>query len=151
MARLNLTELSSLRVSRHQIPAHNFIPNTSIRNKPLLIYHSCIPPSTSASSIEAHLKEIGVVTPQWRYTMYVTTHFHSTTHEVLCISSGKATLCKSSSCIAISTMKLPHGQYPVILMISRLWRRNESGKGRGFGRDGRCSRGSSRGRASSNQ
>jgi len=25
--------------------------------------------------------------------MYSTTHFHSTTHEVLCISSGKAKLC----------------------------------------------------------
>ncbi|KAI9798513.1 MAG: hypothetical protein M1833_004780 [Piccolia ochrophora] len=36
---------------------------------------------------------MGVVTPQWRYTMYSTTHFHSTTHEVLCIARGKATLC----------------------------------------------------------
>ncbi len=26
--------------------------------------------------------------------MYSTTHFHSTTHEVLCISSGRAKLCK---------------------------------------------------------
>ncbi|EPE31071.1 RmlC-like cupin [Glarea lozoyensis ATCC 20868] len=93
MARLNLTALSSLRVSRHQIPAHNLIPNTSIQNKPLLIYHSCIHPSTSAKGIEAHLQEVGVVTPQWRYSMFDTTHFHSTTHEVLCISAGKATLC----------------------------------------------------------
>jgi len=31
--------------------------------------------------------------PQWRYTMYSQTHFHSTTHEVLCVSSGNAKLC----------------------------------------------------------
>ncbi|TVY82792.1 Uncharacterized protein LSUE1_G002257 [Lachnellula suecica] len=93
MARLSLTPLNSLRVSRHQIPRHNLIPNTSLQNKPLLIYHSCIPSSVSASSIEKHLEETGVVTPQWRYTMYSTTHFHSTAHEVLCIAAGKAMLC----------------------------------------------------------
>jgi hypothetical protein len=70
MAQLNLHPLSTLKVSRHQIPAHNLIPNTSIQNKPLLIYHSCLPASS-------------------------TTHFHSTTHEVLCISSGRARLCMS--------------------------------------------------------
>jgi len=93
MARLNLTPLSSLDVATHQIPRHNHIPNTSIQSRPLLIYHSCIPSSSTASSIESHLKEVGVVAPQWRYTMYSTTHFHSTTHEVLCISSGRAKLC----------------------------------------------------------
>lgn len=93
MALLNLKSPSSLQVSRHLIPQHQLIPNTSIQNKPLLIYHSCIPSSASASNIETHLKVVGVVSPQWRYTMYSTTHFHSTTHEVLCISSGRAKLC----------------------------------------------------------
>ncbi|KUJ16834.1 uncharacterized protein LY89DRAFT_65883 [Mollisia scopiformis] len=93
MVRLNLTSLSTLKISRHQIPAHGLIPNTSIQKQPLLIYHSCLPTSATASTIEAHLNAINVVTPQWRYTMYSTTHFHSTTHEVLCISSGRAKLC----------------------------------------------------------
>lgn len=87
-----LTPLSSLRVSRHQIPAHNLIPNTSITHRPLYIYHSAFS-SPSASSIETHLTSIGVVTPQWRYTMFSYTHFHSTTHEVLCVSAGRAKLC----------------------------------------------------------
>ncbi|KAI1449091.1 RmlC-like cupin domain-containing protein [Annulohypoxylon stygium] len=91
---LKLTPLASLRVSRHSIPAYNLIPNTSIQNKPLLHYHEVFPPSTlTASAIESHLTAVGVVEPQWRYTMYSTTHFHSTTHEVLCISQGKAKLC----------------------------------------------------------
>ncbi|KAF2435604.1 hypothetical protein EJ08DRAFT_604647 [Tothia fuscella] len=84
--------LTSLKVSSYQIPAHRLIPNTSIQNKPLLIYHSCFPISANAASIESHLMSQGVVKPQWRYTMYSTTHFHSTTHEVLCISQGSATL-----------------------------------------------------------
>jgi hypothetical protein len=70
MAPLSLTALSSLTVSTHQIPAHALIPNTSISHKALLIYHSCFPPTASASAIEAHLKATGVVVPQWRYTMY---------------------------------------------------------------------------------
>ncbi|KAI0599492.1 RmlC-like cupin domain-containing protein [Biscogniauxia sp. FL1348] len=86
--------VASLRVSRHQIPAYNLIPNTSILNKPLLHYHEAFPRATvTASAIESHLTSIGVVEPQWRFTMYSATHFHSTTHEVLCISHGKAKLC----------------------------------------------------------
>lgn len=88
-----LTPLKQLRVSSHQIPAFARLPNTSIQQKPLLIYHSAFPPSTSASAIECHLSALSVVTPQWRYTMYSTTHFHSTTHEVLVVASGKARLC----------------------------------------------------------
>ncbi|KAI1455532.1 RmlC-like cupin domain-containing protein [Annulohypoxylon moriforme] len=92
--KLTPTPLASLRVSRHSIPAHNLIPNTSIQNKPLLHYHEVFPPSTlTASAIESHLTAVGVVEPQWRYTMYSTTHYHSTSHEVLCISQGKAKLC----------------------------------------------------------
>ena len=93
-AKLALTPLSALRVSRHHIPAHNLIPNTSIQNKPLLHYHGAFPPgSLTASAVESHLSSVGVVEPQWRFTMYSTTHFHSTSHEVLCISRGKARLC----------------------------------------------------------
>ncbi|KAF2136114.1 uncharacterized protein K452DRAFT_292697 [Aplosporella prunicola CBS 121167] len=91
--KVHLTPLSKLRVSRHQIPSYALLPNTSIQQKPLLIYHTAFSTNTSASAIEAHLASTGVVTPQWRYSMYTTTHFHSTTHEVLCISSGKALLC----------------------------------------------------------
>jgi uncharacterized protein YjlB len=87
-----VTPLASLKVTTHQIPAHGLIPNTSILNKPLLIYHSCFPSTTTASIIESHLKSIGVVTPQWRYSMFPTTHFHTTTHEVLSISHGSATV-----------------------------------------------------------
>ncbi|TDZ67852.1 Uncharacterized protein CTRI78_v002635 [Colletotrichum trifolii] len=87
-----LTPLSSLRVSKHFIPAHGLLPNTSIQNKPLFIYHSAFP-SASASAIESHLSSVGVVEPRWRYTMYSTSHFHSTTHELLCISNGRARLC----------------------------------------------------------
>lgn len=93
MAELRLTAPASLRVSKHYIPAHERIPNTSIQNKPLLIYRDAFPDSGSASRVEAHLKEVGVVQPQWRYTMYKETHYHSTTHEVLCVASGAGKLC----------------------------------------------------------
>ncbi|KAK4541672.1 hypothetical protein LTR36_007816 [Oleoguttula mirabilis] len=88
-----LTPLKDLRVVKHQIPAHGLIPNTSIQNKPLLIYRSAFPSGTGAAQIEKHLASVGVVTPQWRYTMYSTSHFHSTSHEVLAIASGQARLC----------------------------------------------------------
>jgi hypothetical protein len=94
MPGLQLTPLAVLRISSYQIPGHFFIPNTSMQHKPLLIYHSYFPSNTTASCIETHLETIGVVSPQWRYTMYSTTHFHSTTHEVLCIAQGRARLCK---------------------------------------------------------
>ncbi|KAI4859722.1 RmlC-like cupin domain-containing protein [Hypoxylon rubiginosum] len=88
------TPLASLRVSRHSIPAHGLIPNTSIQNQPLFHYHGAFPAATlTASSVESHLTSVGVVEPQWRFTMYSTTHFHSTTHELLCITRGKAKLC----------------------------------------------------------
>lgn len=71
-----LTPLSDLRVLRHQIPAHGLTPNTSIQNKPLLIYKSAFAPTVTAGDIEAHLSSVGVVSPQWRYSMYTTSHFH---------------------------------------------------------------------------
>ncbi|CAG7555754.1 unnamed protein product [Fusarium equiseti] len=90
---MSLTPLASLRVSKHLIPAHNLIPNCSLQQKPLLHYHAAFQRPISASKIESHLTSIGAVTPQWRYTMYSQTHFHSTSHEVLCISHGRARLC----------------------------------------------------------
>jgi uncharacterized protein YjlB len=90
---MSVTALSALRVSKYQVPAYKRIPNTSIQDKPVLIYHGAFSDSSSASSIEAHLKSVGVVTPQWRYTMFSETHFHSTTHEVLSIASGSAKCC----------------------------------------------------------
>lgn len=57
-----------------------------------MIYHSAFL-QPSASSIKSHLKSVGVVTPQWEYTMFSETHFHSTTHEVLSIASGSAKCC----------------------------------------------------------
>ena len=88
-----LTALRDLRVSSYQVAAFKLMPNTSIQKKPLLIYHSAFHSSTSASAIESHLSDVGVVNPQWRYTMYRQSHFHSTSHEVLCVASGKARLC----------------------------------------------------------
>lgn len=87
--------LSGLRVSSHQIPAHGLFPNTSVQQKPLMIYHSAFSSSstTTPSSIEAHVESIRAVVPQWRYTMYSFSHYHSTSHEVLCIASGAAKCC----------------------------------------------------------
>jgi len=71
-----LTPFKDLRVLRHQIPAHGLTPNTSIQNKPLLIYKSTFTSTVTAGEIETHLSSVGVVTPQWRYSMYTTSHFH---------------------------------------------------------------------------
>lgn len=92
-ATLAPTPLSNLTLSTYHIPAHELIPNTSIQQKPLLIYRSAFPPTATISQIESHLSSIGAVQPKWRYTMYSTTHFHSTTHEVLAIASGSARVC----------------------------------------------------------
>ena len=88
-----LTPLKQLKVSHYQIPAHGLTPNTSIQNKPLMLYHKVFKPNTSASAIEAHLDKTGVVSPSWRFTMYSYSHFHSTSHETLCVYSGAAKLC----------------------------------------------------------
>lgn len=90
---LSITPLKSLRVSKHLIPAHGLIPNTSILNKPMFIYHSAFPSNCGADAVEQHLTTVGVVQPQWVYTMYSTSHFHSTSHEVLVIANGEARLC----------------------------------------------------------
>ncbi|KAF1935046.1 hypothetical protein EJ02DRAFT_460715 [Clathrospora elynae] len=91
MPPLTLTPLTSLCLSTHPIPSHSLLPNTTTHKHPLLIYHSAFPASTSPSALEAHLATNGL-TPQWRYTMYSQTHYHSTTHEVLCVFNGRARL-----------------------------------------------------------
>ena len=88
-----LTPLASLHVSRHFISSWEGYPNTSVGNRPLIIYHSAFAEPVSASRIESHLHTVGVVKPHWRYTMYDFSHYHSTTHEVLCVSAGRARLC----------------------------------------------------------
>ena len=67
-------------------------PSLTELHEALMIYRSAFT-NPSASHIESHFSSIGVVTPQWRYTMYSTSHFHSTSHEVLGIASGRAKLC----------------------------------------------------------
>lgn len=91
-ASIEIKPLQSLKVSSYQIPAHKGIANTSNQGHPLLIYHRCIRSTSSPAVIEKHLEDIDAVTPQWRYTMYSTNHFHSKTHEVLCIAHGSAEL-----------------------------------------------------------
>ncbi|CAD0093599.1 unnamed protein product [Aureobasidium mustum] len=77
-----LTPLKELKVAKHQIPAHGLTPNTSIQNKPLLLYRNAFKTNTSAGQIEEHLTNVGVVDPAW-----------STSHEVLAICNGEAKLC----------------------------------------------------------
>jgi mannose-6-phosphate isomerase-like protein (cupin superfamily) len=91
MSTLSLTPLSALRLSAHYIPTHAHLPNTTPHNKPLLIYHSAYPSTTAPSTLETHFRTTNI-TPQWRYTMYTQTHYHSTTHEVLCVFRGRARL-----------------------------------------------------------
>ncbi|PVH97127.1 hypothetical protein DM02DRAFT_91746 [Periconia macrospinosa] len=99
MPPLSLTPLPTLRLSAHLIPSHDHLPNTTPHSHPLLIYHSAFhapsqnPPTNNdlASKIEAHLTS-NALTPQWRHTMYTRTHYHSTTHEVLCVYRGAARL-----------------------------------------------------------
>ncbi|KAF2684162.1 hypothetical protein K458DRAFT_303164 [Lentithecium fluviatile CBS 122367] len=91
MPSLNLTPLAHLRLTTHFIPSHAHLPNTTPHSHPLLIYHRVYPRTTHPSALESHLLT-NALTPQWRYTMYSTTHYHSTTHEVLCAYQGRATL-----------------------------------------------------------
>ena len=72
-----LTPFKNLRVLRYQIPAHGLTPNTSIQNNPLLIYKSAFTATVTAGEIEAQFSSVGVVSPQWRYSMYTTSHFHA--------------------------------------------------------------------------
>lgn len=88
---LDLTPLPSLTYTTHQIPSSTSpsFPNNPLPSPPLIIYHAAYPTNTSPSTIEAHLR-LNTLIPQWRYTMYTTSHYHSTTHEILCVFSGHA-------------------------------------------------------------
>ncbi|GLB06291.1 hypothetical protein AtubIFM57258_001588 [Aspergillus tubingensis] len=88
---MSFSSPSEISVTSRQIPKWGGIPNTSIQSKPLMIYHKAF--NASANDLAAHLEEIGEVRPQWVYSMYSQTHFHSTTHEVLGVVSGRARLC----------------------------------------------------------
>ncbi|RJE23484.1 cupin domain-containing protein [Aspergillus sclerotialis] len=82
---------SDIEVTSRQIPRWFRIPNTSIQSKPLLIYHGAF--DANPTELTEHLEGVGEVIPQWVYGMYGQTHFHSTTHEVLGVVSGRAQLC----------------------------------------------------------
>lgn len=79
------------------IPHHDTekgpIPNTSIQHRPLLHYKGAIPVSADAAKIERHLHEVAVVKAFGRFKMCVKTHFHSNSHQVLCVSSGAGNIC----------------------------------------------------------
>lgn len=82
---------SDIQVTCRQIPSWQGVPNTSIQSKPLMIYHGAF--DATPAQLSRRLEETGEVTPQWVYTMYSQTHFHSTTHEVLGVVAGRARLC----------------------------------------------------------
>jgi len=82
---------SEIQVTRRQIPSWNLIPNTEIQGYPLMVYHAAF--DATSTQLKRRLELIGEVMPQWVYTMYCQTHFHSTTHEVLGVVAGRAKLC----------------------------------------------------------
>jgi uncharacterized protein YjlB len=89
MTSRHLIPLKDLQTSTHFVPRHGFLPNSAPTNKALLVYHGAFS-GASGDEIEAHLLSVGVCTPQWRYTLYPKTHYHSTSHELLIVVSGKA-------------------------------------------------------------
>lgn len=80
-----------IQVTCRHIPSWNRVPNTSIQSKPVMVYHGAF--NATAGELSRRLESIGEVVPQWIYTMYSQTHFHSTTHEVLGVVAGRARLC----------------------------------------------------------
>jgi hypothetical protein len=83
-----LTPLKELKVTKHQIPAHGLTPNTSIQNKPLLLYRDAFKANTSASQIEEHLSKVGVVDPAWRYTVSHSYLSHCETRKTAFLTIG---------------------------------------------------------------
>lgn len=147
MSRL-LTPLKDLQVLKHQIPVHGLTPNTSIQNKPLMIYKSAFAPSISASDIESHLRSVGVVEPQWRYTMFSTSHFHVCffplyfTHFIF-IARQLALECKvlkpnTTPSISDNLPRTP--RHLPRLRSTLLWTRGESRSCRDDGQKRRCCR-----------
>ncbi|KAJ5633883.1 hypothetical protein N7528_001725 [Penicillium herquei] len=87
---MTFNPLSQIQITYRQIPSWNRIPNTAIQCKPLMIYHGAF--DATPADLQRRLRAVGEVEPQWVYTMYSQTHFHSTTHEVLGVT-GRARLC----------------------------------------------------------
>ncbi|KAJ6256610.1 hypothetical protein Dda_8475 [Drechslerella dactyloides] len=81
----------SITLEKHQIPSHGLIPNTAPHGLPFTVYRSAFPASTPPEVVEKTLKGNGW-SPAWRYPMYKTSHFHSTTHEALVVIAGAAEL-----------------------------------------------------------
>ena len=88
---MSLNSLRDVQITARQIAAYQRIPNTSVQSKPLMVYHKAF--NASASELSKLFEKAGAVVPQWTYGMYNFTHYHSTTHEVLGVISGRATLC----------------------------------------------------------
>ncbi|KAI5291694.1 hypothetical protein KEM54_001664 [Ascosphaera aggregata] len=61
---------------------------------PLYIYHQAFAADSAGirEDISSWIPD-NVVVPQWTYSMYTTSHFHSNTPEVLYVVSGSADLC----------------------------------------------------------
>lgn len=90
---LKLRPREALILVQHHLSAFGHNPNTSLHNRPLTIYKSVFDGIVTADRIESHFRSVGEVVPQWRYTMFRQSHFHSNTHEVLGIADGRAKLC----------------------------------------------------------
>ncbi|KAJ5729034.1 uncharacterized protein N7483_003542 [Penicillium malachiteum] len=88
---MTFNPLTKFQVTYRQIPSWNRIPNTSLQCKPLMIYHGAF--DATPADLQHRLQAVGEVEPHWIYTMYSQTHFHSTTHEVLVVVTGRAMLC----------------------------------------------------------
>ncbi|TFK47407.1 cupin domain-containing protein [Heliocybe sulcata] len=84
--------LSDVKVETYHIPRHGRIPNSDPTSKPLIYYQSLFKPGASKTAIKDYVNSIKVVEPQWTYTMYPTSHFHSTSHEAIMILTGSALL-----------------------------------------------------------
>jgi uncharacterized protein YjlB len=85
-----------MKVTTRQIPKWHRIPNTSIQSKPLMIYHEAF--EATASELSTQLEEVGdlaqaAITPEWHYPLLSKDHFHSTTHSVLGVVSGRSRAC----------------------------------------------------------
>ena len=85
--------VEKLRVSGHLIPRHGRIPNTSVQNRPLLIYYRCFPPAATAETMQMQLRIAGAVLPRPPEAMNTATHFHDDSYGVLAVCDGNARLC----------------------------------------------------------
>ncbi|KAI5294410.1 hypothetical protein KEM52_004081 [Ascosphaera acerosa] len=99
---------SRVGVVRLYIDAWHNLPNSTISDKPVYIYHDAFAPaapgaghgdrdsSATRNAVAASIPADSV-TPQWTYTMFPKCHFHSTTPEVLYVLAGSADLCFGGS------------------------------------------------------